>query len=70
MRCPRFSSRQNLTNVAWAYSHLNVGGEDLLAEVARIAHARIHEMRLGGAWNTVLAHGHRMTMGLGRPIGK
>eukprot|EP00913_Durusdinium_trenchii_P006602 g6201.t1 len=37
---------QNLTNVAWAYSHLAVGSEELLSDVARIAHARIHEMNV------------------------
>ena len=42
--------RQNLTNVAWAYSHLAVGSEELLSDVARIAHARIHEMRFSCMW--------------------
>lgn len=43
------SPRQNLTNVAWAYSHLGINGVggDLLADVARIARKRIDEMHLG-----------------------
>ncbi|CAE7349109.1 ACAD11 [Symbiodinium natans] len=41
----RHFNMQNLTNVAWSYSHLRVG-DDLLSEVAEVAHSRIHEMNV------------------------
>ncbi|CAE7581334.1 unnamed protein product, partial [Symbiodinium necroappetens] len=41
----RYFNLQNLTNVAWSYSHLKVC-DDLLSEVAAVAHSRIHDMNV------------------------
>ena len=57
--------RQNLTNVAWSYSHLRVGSEELLADVARMCHARIGDMSLGSQRDVGVRHELMSRAGLG-----